>query len=1081
MAKKKQEYSTESVDEMVERLKKSYESADHAEGDDADTEADDEAFAKMLVEMFGNQGKSKPVAPKSTDLYSAKDFMPDEDDEEDLPVEQPEQDSEQEPLEELEVEFEEELEEEPEEEPLEELEVEFEEELEEELEEEPEEDMEQDLEEEPEEDLDEFFDELLQEDFADEIADAEVIKEQIKEQAQAQIIEQLKQEQEMVATEPASEEVLEDELPWFVDDELDEEDAAEIAEYEALVAQDELEQLIDEDDEEIDEDEAFFEDEWAQEETDEDEEFFEDEIVEEETAEDEEFFEDEIVEEETVEDEEFFEDEFVEEEIVEDEEFFADEFVEEEITEEYIEPAQAEPEQEPAQQEDYVDMLLDSLVEWKQSVAAVKAQMKADHSADIPAAPQEAEPEALSASEIAAQADAGETDGEPEAELVWDDSLTQNVPAYPENDPQQGRVASPEQKLADATFQGVRFDEKDIHLMAALGYEQEVKGKVGSARVRNATLSHKHKSLGQGTDNPLCFAWRGKEYMDASDEADIKQAYRREKPWVIVRLAVCVLALFTLIALDNAYLLGFLQGSVPAIVTTPIYPLVAALAVFVVAAVSWRRLFEGVRSMFARVHSLYSVPALLIASTLIYDVGLAFLTDHSYMMFNSIPVLALTLCTVADVLDLYNQERNFKIVRTGKPRYGVEKVADAAVQSRLPVKGGEQAQKPRVGAYRVRNLSFVGGYFRRTGAGVERSVALSVIYGVILVCAIASAAASYIATGQGMSALSAFMVCLNAAMPLSMLLFGAIPAFVVGKTLERQGCAVIGAGAPEEYKDVKALVFDAGQMFTAYGSSQITVRGDSDIGTYMDKTRVLLRALGGTLADIAGEQQENDPEEVKIEIMSVSENGMTLYMNGITCVMMGDYDYLAARDVRLPRRDMETNYKKRKNSAVVYLAFDGQFRVGYSVDYQLRREFLLRAKQLQAESIDPVIVTYDPSINQQTLRDRAADTGIAVERQREYEGASGQMMLDCGVIATRAPEDVLLPLLACRKLRRVRILGLVLRFTYLALTAALIVLLSVLGHIMYAWPLLLLLYQLLWLTAIPVVCTGLLGELRKTK
>ena len=128
-----------------------------------------------------------------------------------------------------------------------------------------------------------------------------------------------------------------------------------------------------------------------------------------------------------------------------------------------------------------------------------------------------------------------------------------------------------------------------------------------------------------------------------------------------------------------------------------------------------------------------------------------------------------------------------------------------------------------------------------------------------------------------------------------------------------------------------------------------------------------------------------------------------------------------------------------------------------------------------------MIVTYDPSINGQTLRERAADTGIAVERQREYEGASGQMMLDCGVIATHAPEDVLLPLLACRKLRRVRILGLVLRFAYLALTAALIVLLSVMGLIMYAWPLLLLLYQLLWLTVIPVVCTGLLGELRKTK
>ena len=333
-----------------------------------------------------------------------------------------------------------------------------------------------------------------------------------------------------------------------------------------------------------------------------------------------------------------------------------------------------------------------------------------------------------------------------------------------------------------------------------------------------------------------------------------------------------------------------------------------------------------------------------------------------------------------------------------------------------------------------------------------------------------------------MGAMTAFMVCINGAMPLSMLLFTAIPTFVAGRTLMQNGCAVIGPGAVDEYRDVRALMFDAGQMFTAYGSSQITVRGDSDIGTYMEKTRTLLRALGGTLSDIAGADDEQESEILpKIEIMSVGENGMTLYMDGVTCVMMGDYDYLAARDVRLPRRDMEKNYKKRKNSTVIYIAFDGVFRVGYSVDYELRRDFLLRAKQLKNEGIEPVIVSYDPCINTETVNTRAKGSGITVERQREYEGASGEMPLDCGVIATRAPEDVLLPLLACRKLRRVRMIGLILRFAYLALSAALIVLLSVLGCVFYMWPLLLLLYQLLWLVVIPITCTSLLGELRKTK
>ena len=129
MAKKKQNYSSDHVDEMVERLRESYENADHAEDEDTDINADDEAFAKMLVEMFGKQTKDKPSATKkSSDVYSAEDFMPDDDEEEDEPDPKYIED---EPEEEIEEEIEEEFEEE-----FEEVEEEVEENLDQEFDEE---------------------------------------------------------------------------------------------------------------------------------------------------------------------------------------------------------------------------------------------------------------------------------------------------------------------------------------------------------------------------------------------------------------------------------------------------------------------------------------------------------------------------------------------------------------------------------------------------------------------------------------------------------------------------------------------------------------------------------------------------------------------------------------------------------------------------------------------------------------------------------------------------------------------------------------------------------------------------------
>ena len=141
----------------------------------------------------------------------------------------------------------------------------------------------------------------------------------------------------------------------------------------------------------------------------------------------------------------------------------------------------------------------------------------------------------------------------------------------------------------------------------------------------------------------------------------------------------------------------------------------------------------------------------------------------------------------------------------------------------------------------------------------------------------------------------------------------------------------------------------------------------------------------------------------------------------------------------------------------------------------------MRARQLSREGLTPVLVSYDPCINTSTVQARADGYGIFVERQREYEDPHQGAVLDCGIVATQAPEDVLLPLLACRKLRRIRIIGLVLRYAYLALSVGLIILLCCLGAVQFAWPLLLVLYQALWLVLIPVVCTNLLGDLRKKK
>ena len=88
----------------------------------------------------------------------------------------------------------------------------------------------------------EDFEEDFEDDFEDESADAEEIKEQIKAQAQAQIIEQLRQETSVGETfESPADEISEDELPWFEDDEGIEDE--EVIEDEEIIEDDALAKL----------------------------------------------------------------------------------------------------------------------------------------------------------------------------------------------------------------------------------------------------------------------------------------------------------------------------------------------------------------------------------------------------------------------------------------------------------------------------------------------------------------------------------------------------------------------------------------------------------------------------------------------------------------------------------------------------------------------------------------------------------------------------------------------------------------------------------------------------------------------
>ena len=175
------------------------------------------------------------------------------------------------------------------------------------------------------------------------------------------------------------------------------------------------------------------------------------------------------------------------------------------------------------------------------------------------------------------------------------------------------------------------------------------------------------------------------------------------------------------------------------------------------------------------------------------------------------------------------------------------------------------------------------------------------------------------------------------------------------------GTAVIGEEAAYRYAHVSTFSVEDGDAFSHEETRIriVNVFRDSRLDEILRLLSSVYRKLGGPLARVLAETT-SEAGLSDAEITEIVSGGVTARVEGRT-LTVGSGEYLAQNGYPLPEVEVD-KVLKNDRMCVLFVAYEGEVRARFYIEYVLSRSFEARAEKLRKLGVTTEIRTVDPSI-----------------------------------------------------------------------------------------------------------------------
>ena len=582
-----------------------------------------------------------------------------------------------------------------------------------------------------------------------------------------------------------------------------------------------------------------------------------------------------------------------------------------------------------------------------------------------------------------------------------------------------GSVEDPTPRDGDYTRHMARHSRnreeavRDAELYLKLGYERQLTRSEQQEAVEEARRRARERWAGAARNETLPVGGR-REYTDRQQTPHIERAYARSRRLALTRLCVAIVGALFCIFHDLMGIVPMTSGT-EAYADTVLYPIVSVLLTILVAMPFLSRLARGLASLFDFEPTRYAVSGLSLIVSVVH--GLLSVFTHGSPLYGGVALFMLAASAATEYVATVAEETAFSVVSAGKTSYVLtDEITPASV-----VHSEMDMDEHVLTAVRTCRVS---DFFARTGRYNPYMGRLNYLLPVALLAAIFCAGLSVLRNDNFFSVVlpvftATYLICLPAAYLVSM----SLPLLAANRLLYRKGTAVLGTAAPTDIckKGSTRLLFRDGDAVGGLFRKEITLRDDPKVDVWRRKASCLFHLLECPLWK-ESPLTDDIPKGFCVEVAETEEGFVRLFLINLESdesseIMMGSREALTRRGIRLPKASMEQIYKKTQDSSVIYLAFDGVFRIAYAVEYRLGATFAAAVEALASLGDTAGLITYDSLVGKRLLQVEPLKDAPAVEILRPTYAEQIRKSCSSCIVATGRGMDLLHPYAACHRMK----------------------------------------------------------------
>ena len=572
------------------------------------------------------------------------------------------------------------------------------------------------------------------------------------------------------------------------------------------------------------------------------------------------------------------------------------------------------------------------------------------------------------------------------------------------------------------------LDDKDINLMIALGYEDELEKAIGKKELDEIS-NQLNEEIVDFIDIDSAYAFDGFEVDSPDQFRSVGNRYKQEYSTMKMRLLGTGIFTVALFIFELLGMFGVTLGGALNIHHYPVVGIMLSLQMLVLAcALSWRQLLVGLYDAVTFNPSPNSIPSVAVLMAVLYNIIMALIAPNTGLWLYNFPAaLSVMFLVLNDYFNLSREIRAFNTIATRRPKFAVsvkETSKEFSAEEEMISAFSEDEQvSEEEKILETQKVGFIKNYFQRTNVRSMKDRKLNFVIFPFIALSIVLGIVSFVMNGSGITAFNISILTVFFGIPMSSLFIYSYPFFNAVKTSFENEATIIGEASIDEYSDATNVVFSDNDVFPAHltVTRGLKLYDNNAIYNVLYYLTSLYTKVGGPLKERLEQATTEMGHSDDVEITRVADKGIEAVIDGNVNVLAGQAEFMYENNIFV-ENDLDDERMKEEGVSVLYLVLDGKLSAKLYVNYAIDPEFENVVSDLAEEGMETFIRTCDPNVDDELLASKLRISRFpakiikcsAEENNCEVESA------DSGIVSRTSLKALARAIALCNKIQRVR-------------------------------------------------------------